>query len=172
MTFRNLQIEIDTLPQASAIEWRTLSPRYPVEVAISAILVGGLITSAVTGLAWFKNGALTAALPALAIGATVTLLITLLAWLSARARRYAVRQHDIAHRTGLLWRKAAFLVFQRIQHIELSHGPLERYFGLATLKFYTAGGATADLKISGLPEEEAGRLRRYLLDREDTTADG
>jgi len=42
---------------------------------------------------------------------------------------------------------------------------LQRRFGLATLKFFTAGGANVDLNIEGLDATEAEALREEILRR-------
>ena len=82
----------------------------------------------------------------------------------------AMREHDIAYCSGLFWRKTVMLAFNRIQHIEVSSGPLQRRFGLASLKFFTAGGSSVDLKIDGLKRGRAEQLREYILQRSAGTA--
>ena len=81
----------------------------------------------------------------------------------AAAKKMALRDHDIAFRSGLWWHKTVLLPRNRVQHIELSSGPLQRKFGLASLKFYTAGGAAVDLQIDGLSHEQAQSLRDHVM---------
>lgn len=76
---------------------------------------------------------------------------------------YLKREFDIYHKQGIWWKKQTALSFSRIQHIDLSSGPLERKYGMTTLKFFTAGGASSDLRIHGLPIEIAEDLRRQIL---------
>ncbi len=52
--------------------------------------------------------------------------------------------------------------FNRIQHTEISRGPIERKYELSTLKIYTAGGSTSDLSIPGLEAEEAEQLKEFV----------
>ena len=40
---------------------------------------------------------------------------------------------------GFLWRTDTIVPFNRIQHIDVAQGPLQRYFGLSTLIVHTAG---------------------------------
>jgi len=80
-------------------------------------------------------------------------------------RAIAVREHDIAYRSGLFFRKTVILACNRVQHIEVSSGPLQRRFGLVSLKFFTAGGSSVDLKVDGLMRDRAEQLRAYILDR-------
>lgn len=86
-------------------------------------------------------------------------------WIDAGYRGWALRRHDIIARSGVLWRSITALPVARIQHVETTHGPLERAHGLARLKLYTAGGLTADLIVIGLSRETADQLREYLVEQ-------
>jgi membrane protein YdbS with pleckstrin-like domain len=85
----------------------------------------------------------------------------------AKVKGIALRQKDIAYRSGLYWRNIVVLAFNRIQHVEVSSGPLQRKFGLATLKFFTAGGSSVDLKVDGLERDRAERIRAFVLSKSD-----
>ncbi len=97
----------------------------------------------------------------------------LIAVLDARRRGWAVREHDLIYRSGVIWRKTVILPFARIQHVETASGPIERLFGLRRVKCFTAGGISADLSILGLDVDSARRVRQYLLEqiREDGSVD-
>jgi membrane protein YdbS with pleckstrin-like domain len=84
-------------------------------------------------------------------------------YFSAKARGYAIDEFDVYFKQGIWWKKQTALNYSRIQHIDISHGPLERRFKLATIKFFTAGGMGSDLSISGLPSETAEYLRQQIL---------
>ncbi len=79
-----------------------------------------------------------------------------------RKRSYALREKDITYKKGWIFRTILTIPFNRIQHTEVSQGPLERKYELCTLKIYTAGGATSDLSIPGLEQDEAQQLRDYI----------
>lgn len=85
--------------------------------------------------------------------------------LDARRRRWALREHDLIYRSGLIWQRTAILPFARIQHVETASGPLERMFGLMRVKCFTAGGMAADLTVEGLERDAARRVRQYLLEQ-------
>ncbi|MEE4243826.1 MAG: PH domain-containing protein [Kangiellaceae bacterium] len=84
-------------------------------------------------------------------------------YFSAKARGYTIDEYDVYFKQGLWWQKQTALNFSRIQHVDISHGPLERKFDLATIKFFTAGGVGADLKIAGLSSASAEHLRLEIL---------
>ena len=75
---------------------------------------------------------------------------------------YAIREKDVSYKSGLLWFSMTSVPFNRIQHCEVSQGPLGRLFDLASVKVYTAGGSSSDLVIRGLQKEKAHRLRDYI----------
>lgn len=80
-----------------------------------------------------------------------------------RACGYALRERDLHYKHGVLWQALVSLPFTRVQHVEVERGPIERLFGLATLKFFTAGGGSADMKIPGLLSADATKLRNFVL---------
>src|ERR1700677_1202591 len=48
-----------------------------------------------------------------------------------------------------------------MQFVDVTAGPIERSFGLATVRMHTAAAAS-DARVPGLPAAEAGRLRDNL----------
>ncbi|APX93522.1 hypothetical protein BWR19_11585 [Halomonas sp. 1513] len=88
-----------------------------------------------------------------------------LAWCEARRRAYALREHDLIQRRGLLVQRLQALPLARLQHIETRSNPLERCFGLVRLACFTAGGRSADVVIEGLPTARAEALKQQLLER-------
>ena len=60
----------------------------------------------------------------------------------------------------------------RIQHTDVTQGPYERRFGLATLVVYTAGTENASITIEGLSHETALAVRDALLARGDAASRG
>lgn len=79
-----------------------------------------------------------------------------------RKRSYALRERDLTYKKGWIFSSMITIPFNRIQHTEISRGPIERKFELSTLKIYTAGGSTSDLSIPGLESEEAEQLKEFV----------
>ncbi len=168
MAFTNLQIDTDVLPQIADLVMQSMSPVYLREVMTQLAIVFTPMFL-ISWVPWFLPfpepmvKMLLKFLPLL-IG-VLALLVSVLAVKQFNVKAYAVRDHDIAYRSGLVFRKTVLLPFNRVQHMEVSSGPLQRKFGLASLKFFTAGGTSVDLKIEGLLTEEAERLRAFILQR-------
>ncbi|MFF4420624.1 PH domain-containing protein [Streptomyces sp. NPDC001549] len=78
-----------------------------------------------------------------------------------RSWRYAERADDLLISRGVLWREETVVPYGRMQLVEVTSGPLERRFGLASVQLHTAAAAS-DAKIPGLVPAEAERLRDRL----------
>ena len=64
---------------------------------------------------------------------------------------------------GVYWRATTNVPRSRIQHTDVSQGPLERRHGLGTLIVYTAGTQHSEVKLPGLDFTLARRIRAHLL---------
>lgn len=141
-----------------------LHPNYAhalrVRTTLTAIpfLIGALFLEAVSR----KEGLL----PVGVIAGPV-LLIALALIIRVPARRYNARGYQIsADRLrvvrGLLSRSDTVVPFGRVQHIDVQQGPLERFFGIATLTLHTAGNHNASVALPGLGEPLAREMREEI----------
>jgi len=78
-------------------------------------------------------------------------------------RRYRLSETELRIRGGLVWQAEISVPYSRIQHTDVSRGPIERSFGLATLIVHTAGTQNASVSVDGLPAARAYRIRDLLL---------
>lgn len=76
---------------------------------------------------------------------------------------YRIDDRVLETRSGKLFQTTRLLPLNRLQHVDLQQGPLERFYGLARLELHTAGTQNASLTIPGLAREEAVRLRDHLV---------
>lgn len=82
-----------------------------------------------------------------------------------RSLAYGVDDHGITIDRGIFWRSRIALPRIRVQHSDVSQGPLERRYGVATLKLYTAGSHHTKIELSGLTHGDAMALRDVLVAR-------
>lgn len=156
----NTVITDDALPRLADVEFEPLTPAY---LRLRTITAG--ITAAVAAVIAIVVIALAPSTLTVVIAAGVTVLVwagCLLQRLEVRRMGYAVREHDLSFRRGVLTRSVATVPFARVQHVSIGHGPLDRRFGLASLDVRTAGGA---IGIPGLPQDTAERLKRLVTER-------
>jgi membrane protein YdbS with pleckstrin-like domain len=74
---------------------------------------------------------------------------------------YAERERDLLVRHGRMIRRLSIVPYARMQFVDVTAGPLERIFGLATVRLHTAAAAS-DATVPGLEAQEATRLRDRL----------
>lgn len=168
--FHNEVINTESLPQLEGLTFQGHAQRYHRFRLISRAIVALIFALIPTGIllgAIVENGEdLPKAFIAVSIlyGAWALLfgLVFLEEVKGFPIRGYVMRERDVTYRSGYLFRSVTTVPFNRIQHSEITQGPIARKFKLSHLKIYTAGGSGSDLKIPGLDPEEAARLRDFI----------
>jgi uncharacterized protein len=94
-------------------------------------------------------------------------LILLLAVIMLPHRRYAVRGYALSEDRlrvvrGMMFHADTVVPFGRVQHIDVDRGPIERYYGLATLQLYTAGSHGDVISLPGLAHQDALDMRETI----------
>jgi membrane protein YdbS with pleckstrin-like domain len=89
------------------------------------------------------------------------------AWPAVHYRHvsYTLDDEGIEIRTGVWWRQVMSVPRSRVQHIDVSQGPMERSYGLGRLVLYTAGTTHSRVELAGLNHAVAFDLRNHLLPR-------
>ena len=78
--------------------------------------------------------------------------------------RWALRSDDVVARYGVVWRVSRSIPRVRVQHVDISSGPVDRALGLVEVSLHVAGSAGPVLTIPGLAPAEGEALREALLD--------
>lgn len=154
--------------QTTSEELRPLDPRaiklWRVAEQIAVAVVMGPSLFAVLVSSYFKPHA---AIGMIAIwGFLTSLWLWHSLWYPPRRYQvwgYRIDDRVLETRSGRMFQVTRLLPLNRLQHVDLHQGPLERYFGLARLELHTAGTENASITISGLAHEEAVRLRDHLV---------
>jgi membrane protein YdbS with pleckstrin-like domain len=149
--------------------WHQLARQYVWVQLISSGIVLVIVVAAMLVLtlalgqtwAWIPGGIVTAIL-------VWTIAITPR---QARAYGYQLRRDDLVFRRGILWQRVVAVPYGRMQLVDITHGPLDRGFGIAQLKLVTAAASTG-VVIPGLRQEAAERLRDTLVDVAETRRTG
>jgi membrane protein YdbS with pleckstrin-like domain len=155
------------LPEAN---WLRPSPRLrlvrrgQLVVATGPVLIAGVIVAAVAS----------GATAAVAVGVGVLVLAGIVdVFLGRRVRAwaYAERDDDLLVQRGVMIRRLSVVPYGRMQYVDVTAGPVERAFGLATVRMHTAAAAS-DARVPGLPAAEAARLRDNLTALGESRAAG
>ena len=83
-------------------------------------------------------------------------------------RGYCFREKDVIYKEGFISQTTTLVPFNRVQHVALHQGLFSRYFGLASLELFTAGGSSSDLKITGLLLADAQNFKELIIQKIST----
>jgi membrane protein YdbS with pleckstrin-like domain len=78
-----------------------------------------------------------------------------------RSFAYTERADDLLVTSGILFRRLVVVPYGRMQLVDVKAGPIDRWFGIASVQLHTAA-ATTDAKIPGLEPADAAVLRDRL----------
>jgi len=162
---------VDSLFAPPGNAWQPVSPqlrrmRRTVLASLAAlVLVVGLVLTAVFAV---PRG-LTA------LGVVAVLLLVGFGWWAigrnARFWGYAERDEDLYIKHGALFRELVAVPYGRMQFVDITAGPVEQLYGIATVHLHTASPRT-NARIPGLTADEASRLRDRLTELGETQAAG
>ena len=150
-------------------DWQRPSPRLltmrrlEVAAATAALAVVGFVVLAFTQI-----------VVAVVVAAGIVLAgVASLVFVTRRVRAwgYAEREDDLFVRRGVMFSRMSVIPYGRMQFIDVTAGPVERLFGLATVRMHTAAAAS-DARIPGLAADEAARVRDRLAELGEAQAAG
>jgi uncharacterized protein len=150
--------------------WNRPSPRLRHVRHVEALVPTAAAMAVVAVLLALKEGAVAAV--AGAVGVLVAgLVLDGLFQSRVGAWGYLEREDDLLVRRGLMVRRLSVVPYGRMQFVDVTAGPVERSFGLATVRLHTAAAAS-DARIPGLEAAEAARLRDQLAGLGEARAAG
>jgi hypothetical protein len=147
--------------EGEAVTFRPLDPRvrqlWWIVAGLTLLIV--LAVAAAIGMLVLDGG--WSAVPVLIVAAIGLPSAVLIPWLRYRRWRFALREHDLWVRSGVLWRNTSVIPYARLQFVDTTQGPLDRMFGLAQLVVHTAAPGTSG-RLPGLALNDAEALREKL----------
>jgi len=156
-------------PWPDTIAWRKVSGRLILieefQVIASTVIV---VAANLAAMAYIQNRI---PLIVAAVAVVIALVRSIVVARSVRSWGYAEREDDLLVRHGLFMRKLSIVPYARMQFVDVTVGPMERMFGLATVTMHTAAAAS-DAQIPGLPAAEAARLRDRLSSLGESRSEG
>jgi membrane protein YdbS with pleckstrin-like domain len=125
------------------------------------VIAGGGVATVAAGTVAGLAAGLVAAVIAVALMVLGTLAALSFARNRFRSWAYTERDEDLIVERGVMIRRLSVVPYGRMQFVDVTAGPVDRIFRLATVKLHTAAAAT-NARIPGLEREEAARLRDRL----------
>jgi uncharacterized protein len=158
--------DVDHLFTPPSGEWVPVSPR----LATARRTVLG-IWGAVVALAWgvvtpWLGATVASVFKVIGVVGLVVIVVAVVAGLAiigrvVRAWGYALTDDIFYITSGRVFRRLTAVPYARLQFVDVTAGPVERWFRLATVQLHTASAGT-DATIPGLPAERAAELRDTL----------
>ncbi len=163
--FKNEDISISDLPKYEDAQMHSIQPKYWKVIVITNLLTAIFLASIIITISFVVNDRefyVWYIIPAIIV---LAIIYFILLKKSFKFRSYAIREHDISFKHGILSRITTIIPFNRIQHIVINEGFISRYYKLAQLQIFTAGSDSDDLKIAGLLKEDAEKIKEAILGR-------
>ncbi len=155
-------------PWPHTVSWQPVSRRLIIVELIRfafSLAVLSVLVLVATAMGWPYPQQTFVVLAAYALLRGIAIVRAVLAW------GYVERDRDLLVRHGLLIRRLSIVPYARMQFVDVTAGPLERTFNLATVQLHTAAAAS-DARVPGLPPAEASRLRDRLTALGEDSGEG
>lgn len=101
---------------------------------------------------------------------TIPFALFLFWWIRAfyNTLSYKITKDDVVWKGGVFFRKTSIVPYAKITNIDITQGPIERLFGISTIRLQTAGysgpQANAEIKLAGIenPEEPKKLIAKFV----------
>lgn len=161
--FTNNTIDINQLPRFETVEFQKLQPSYWKVVMINLSITFVVLAIAVGVLFYLVEEIVNEIVYIWIALAVVALLSFLFARIAFIKKGFAFREHDVLFRNGIIATNTIIIPYNRVQHVALHEGVLSRYFGLAKVEIFTAGGSSSDIEIPGIEKEQAEKIKQLVM---------
>ncbi len=91
----------------------------------------------------------------------IVVMIPVIIWIPAafRALEYYIDEEGVKMKGGVVWKKFVTVPYPKITNVDVTQGPMQRYYNIGTIHVQTAGaggqqGQKAELKMNGIRELE------------------
>ncbi|MBP2282326.1 membrane protein YdbS with pleckstrin-like domain [Flavobacterium sp. CG_23.5] len=161
--FTNETIDTSELPKFEEVQFTALHPNYWKVTMINCIILILFLSFGVTSGLIFIEELSGFELPFIILTIVIIGLILLFSRIAFRKKGFAFRNHDVLFRHGIIASNTIVIPYNRIQHVALHEGLVSRYFGLAKIEIFTAGGSSSDIEIPGIEKEQAEKIKQLLM---------
>jgi len=161
--FTNETIDTTQLPRFEEVEFSVLHPSYWKVTLINAFFFFLIFAVGLGLLLFFNRGLLVFLVEILVIYSVVLTTVILLSRIAFKKKGFAFRTHDLLYRHGIIATNTIVIPYNRVQHVALHEGFISRFFGLAKIEVFTAGGGSSDIQIPGIEMEQAENIKQLLM---------
>ena len=163
--FTNETLDTSQLPKFEEVAFTALHPKYLLVVLIGLLRTIAMVVLIPTVVSMFKPEFFSGRIW-LILGIIIPIFSILLVVFSSigfKKKGFAFREHDVLYRYGIIATNTIVIPYNRVQHVALHEGLVSRYFGLAKIEIFTAGGSSSDIEIPGIEKEQAENIKQLLM---------
>ena len=163
--FTNETLDTSQLPKFEEVAFTALHPKYLLVVLIGLLRTIAMLVLIPTVVSMFKPEFFSGRIW-LILGIIIPIFSILLVVFSSigfNKKGFAFREHDVLYRYGIIATNTIVIPYNRVQHVALHEGLVSRYFGLAKIEIFTAGGSSSDIEIPGIEKEQAENIKQLLM---------
>ncbi|MBP7396678.1 MAG: PH domain-containing protein [Flavobacterium sp.] len=163
--FTNETLDTSQLPKFEEVAFTALHPKYLLVVLIGLLRTIAILVLIPTVVSMFKPEFFSGRIW-LILGIIIPIFSILLVVFSSigfKKKGFAFREHDVLYRYGIIATNTIVIPYNRVQHVALHEGLVSRYFGLAKIEIFTAGGSSSDIEIPGIEKEQAENIKQLLM---------
>ena len=163
--FTNETLDTSQLPKFEEVAFTALHPKYLLVVLIGLLRTIAMLVLIPTVVSMFKPEFFSGRIW-LILGIIIPIFSILLVVFSSigfKKKGFAFREHDVLYRYGIIATNTIVIPYNRVQHVALHEGLVSRYFGLAKIEIFTAGGSSSDIEIPGIEKEQAENIKQLLM---------
>ena len=161
--FTNETIDTTQLPKYEEVEFSVLHPNYWKITLISILIFFLIIGVGLSFLLYFNKDIIPYVSQIAILYAVLLLFVLFLSRMGFKKKGFAFRNHDVLFKHGIIATNTLVIPYNRVQHVALHEGLLSRFFGLAKIEIFTAGGSSSDIEIPGVLKEEAENIKQLLM---------
>lgn len=77
---------------------------------------------------------------------------------------FAIREHDISYRSGIIFPSVITIPFCKIQEVSIRQNPVTRLFGLYSIDIINGAQFQAKTSISGLTKERTNEIKAVIIE--------
>ena len=158
-------LELELSEAFSELDPRNIKLEMITGLIFATVLFAGLVVATIIVLANLGLGWIVGLVAGVELVITLVTYCFALFWprLEHNRASYRVDNEGLEIRRGVLWRHQITVPMGRVQHADVSQGPIQRMFELGTLTVHTAGTQNASVSLEGLAHERAIQIRDLIV---------
>lgn len=156
----NCQTDCHREDRIEDLHYKHIDPKFRSVQIVYAVIIYALLMCLALFLLIFVS-------PWWCIAAEIVIVLSLITNLiilkkAYQFKGYALREHDITYRSGVIFPKTTTVPFNKIQQVSISRNPVTRYFGLYAIEIVNGAQNLSSLAIQGLTMQEAEHVKNTI----------